>query len=169
MIGTNGETIDPSVVMGQMIIGIILLVAVLILWKRIKYMHKPMSRNSFRIILPLFFMTPVVYLFMDPRVHLSVAEIAIPAVIGFVFSLPLIWTTVYEIREDGHIYMKKDIWFFVTFLGILSLRFILRDYLRTIEPINFSCMAMIIGSCYLVPWRIASFIKFRKVLALTTK
>jgi len=169
MNGTNSEMVDPSVVMGQMTIGIVLLVAVLVLWKRVKYMHKPMSRNSFRIILPLLFMTPVVFLFMDPRVHLSVAEIAIPAAIGFVFSLPLIWTTVYEIREDGHIYMKKDIWFIVSFLGILSLRFILRDYLRGIEPINFSCMVMIIGSCYIVPWRIASFIKFRQILALTAK
>lgn len=168
MDGNSGVVFDANV-MGQMSVGIILLVAVLVLWKRAKAMYRPMNKNSFRIILPLLFLTPAFTLFMDSRIHLTVGEVLIPALIGIVCSIPLMLTTVYEIREDGNIYMKKDMWFIISFLAILSLRFLLRGYLQTLEPINFTSMVIIIGICYLVPWRIVSFIKFRKIVALSAR
>ncbi|MCR8644934.1 cytochrome c biogenesis protein CcdC [Paenibacillus sp. N1-5-1-14] len=150
--------------MGSASISIIVVVAILILWRRTKSMYRPMSRNPIRILTPLLFLIPGLLFLEGTIAHLSVNEIVYPALIGFVMSIPLILTTSYEIREDGHIYSKKSIAFFVTFLIILSLRFFLRSYIQELDAQNFFAIVLIMGICYLVPWRIASFIKFLKIL-----
>ncbi|WP_442604507.1 CcdC protein domain-containing protein [Paenibacillus sp. KN14-4R] len=154
-----------SSMMGSTSISIIVVVAVLIIWRRTKAMYKPMSRNPIRLLTPLLFLIPGLLFVIGSSANLSVNEIVFPALIGLVMSIPLVLTTSYEIRSDGHIYAKKSAAFFITFLAILSLRFFLRNYIQGMDPKNFMAVVLLMGVCYLVPWRIASFMKFRKILA----
>jgi len=141
-------------------------VAALILWRRTRAMYRPMRKKPFRILLPIAFLLPGITMFLQPGMNLTGTEIVCSAGIGLLFSIPLIWTTGYEIREDGHIYTKKSVAFILTFLGILSLRFLLRGYISDIDPQNMGLLIFLIAACYLVPWRIACYVKFRQILAL---
>ncbi|WP_179136049.1 CcdC protein domain-containing protein [Paenibacillus sp. 32352] len=49
--------------------------------------------------------------------------------LGMVLSLPLIWTTNYEVREDNLIYAKKNWGFVFAFVGIILIRLFLRKEL----------------------------------------
>jgi membrane protein CcdC involved in cytochrome C biogenesis len=154
---------DMNAANGSAVI-IMLGVAALIIWRRTRAMYKPMGKSAFRILLPLFFLSPGVLLFLQPGVHLTTMEVLGSIGIGIVFSIPLIWTTGYEIREDGHIYTKKSMAFVQTFLGILSLRFLLRGYLSEIDPKNMMLLIFLIAVCYLVPWRVACYVKYSSIL-----
>ena len=54
--------------------------------------------------------------------------------IGIVFPIPLIWTTNYEVREDNLIYAQKNWGFIAAFIGILIIRFALRQELSDMDP-----------------------------------
>ncbi|WAH36537.1 CcdC protein domain-containing protein [Alicyclobacillus dauci] len=145
------------------IVPILVLVA-LIVWRRLSATRKPVKGNGLRMILPLLFLLFGFASFLNPGVQLSALEIIIPLMVGIVFSIPLIITTNYEIREDGLIYARKSMAFVVCLLVILALRIALRELLHGYNSSTMTMMYFLVAFGYLVPWRIASFMKFRKVL-----
>jgi membrane protein CcdC involved in cytochrome C biogenesis len=78
-------------------------------------------------------------------------------------SVPLIWTTNYEIREDRAIYMKKNAAFIFAFLIVVIVRFALRAELSVLAPEARVTLFLALACGYIIPWRIISFLKFRKV------
>jgi len=138
-------------------------VAVLIIWRRTRAMYKPVTHKPWRILLPLVYVTPGFTILTQPGMELSPLEMLAAAGIGFVFSIPLILTTRYEVREDGHIYARKSMAFILTFLGIISLRFFLRGYLMELNPAHMGMLVFLIAICYLIPWRIACYVKFKQL------
>jgi membrane protein CcdC involved in cytochrome C biogenesis len=82
---------------------------------------------------------------------------------GLLLSVPLIWTTNYELRSDQHIYAVKNISFIIAFLVILIIRFLFRDYLKWLGPETVGALFITIALGYILPWRIISFLKFRKL------
>lgn len=116
--------------------------------------------------MPLLFMLPGVFLLLEPSVHAPLYDWLIAALLGLVLSLPLIWTTNYEVRDDNQIYAKRNIGFVFAFIVVIAIRFVLRSYLSMIEPQTLAALFMLVAFSYILPWRIVSYLKFRKQLQL---
>lgn len=111
-------------------------------------------------------MLPGVFLLFNPSVHAPLYEWFIAVALGLVLSIPLIWTTNYEVRADNQIYAKKNMGFIFAFVAVVAIRFTLRNYLSMIEPQTLGALFMLVAFSYILPWRIVSYMKFRKVALL---
>ncbi|WP_426940310.1 CcdC family protein [Bacillus mycoides] len=144
------------------LITVFLCVALLIFWRRYRSMYKPIKGTGKRILWPLLFLTPGILLFFGP-VHPAILQVTIAASIGVIFAIPLIFLTNYERREDGNIYTKKSAAFLITFIGIVILRYGSRQYIVDLEQQTIGLLFYVVAVSYIIPWRIACYIKFRKV------
>ncbi|AIQ26140.1 MULTISPECIES: CcdC protein domain-containing protein [unclassified Paenibacillus] len=144
-------------------LSIMLGVAAIIVLRRLMSEHRPMGKRAFRIMLPILFLSPGLLLLLNGQVHLQQNETLLAILVGLAFSVPLIITTAYE-KRDGRIYTKRNIGFLYFFVGILILRVILRSYLLQIEPQNMAVLLFIVASSYIIPWRLASYLKFKKMI-----
>ena len=136
------------------LITVFLGIALLIFWRRYRSMHKPIKGSGKRILWPLLFLTPGVVWFFGP-VH--------PAFIGVLFSMPLIVLTNYERRDDGNIYTKKSAVFLITFIALVVLRYGSRQFIVDLDQQTVGLLFYVVAVSYIIPWRIACYIKFRKV------
>lgn len=152
--------------MGSSFYVIVIGVAALVLWRRTRSFYRPIRGDGKRLLYPILFMLPGLSMVFNPNVHAPVYEILGAAAIGIILSLPLIWTTNYEIRDDRLIYVKKNWGFVVAFLAVLAIRFELRQFISNIEPETLAALFMIVVFSYVIPWRVVSYMKFRKVIQL---
>ncbi|MGU3371714.1 CcdC family protein [Bacillus mycoides] len=144
------------------LITVFLCVALLIFWRRYRSMYKQIKGTGKRILWPLLFLTPGILLFFGP-VHPAILQVTIAASIGVIFAIPLIFLTNYERREDGNIYTKKSAAFLITFIGIVILRYGSRQYIVDLDQQTIGLLFYVVAVSYIIPWRIACYIKFRKV------
>ena len=143
---------------------IVIIVAALVLWRRTRTMYHPIKGNGTRLLLPiLFLLLPSLPIILNPNVHVVVWWWICAAIFGFLLSIPLIWTTNYELRSDQHIYAVRNKSFIITFLIVFIIRFLLRDYLKWLGPETEAALFMTVALGYILPWRTISFIKFRKL------
>lgn len=77
-------------------------------------------------------------------------------------SIPLIILSGYEVREDGQIYAKKYR-FYCYIFSYRSLRAYFRRHLQGLDPKSIGILFYTLAVCYIVPWRIGCYMKFRKV------
>ncbi|WP_337102877.1 CcdC protein domain-containing protein [Paenibacillus sp. YIM B09110] len=143
----------------------ILVIAVFVLWRRTRAFYRPVLGGK-RLLMPLLFMLPGVTLFMNSDVHAPMYDWIIAVVLGIVLSLPLIWTTNYEIRDDNQIYATKNMGFIIAFLAVLAIRFALRGYLDMVNASTLGALFMLVAFSYVLPWRVVSYMKYRKVAGL---
>ncbi|WP_397539055.1 CcdC protein domain-containing protein [Rummeliibacillus pycnus] len=143
---------------------IVIIVAVLVLWRRTRAMYRPVKGNGTRLLLPiLFLLVPCMPIILNPKANVDGWELICAAIFGFLLSIPLIWTTNYEFRSDQHIYAVRNKSFMITFLMIFIIRFLLRDYLKWLGPDAEAALFITVALGYILPWRIISFIKFRQL------
>ena len=60
-------------------------------------------------------------------------------------------------------FMQKSIAFIATFLVIVLLRAYFRRHLQGLDPKSIGILFYTLAVCYIVPWRIGCYMKFRKV------
>lgn len=144
------------------LITVFLCIALLIFWRRYRSMHKPIKGTGKRILWPLLFLTPGIVWFFGP-VHPAILQVAIATFIGILFSVPLIVLTNYERRDDGNIYTKKSAAFLITFIALIILRYGSRQYIIDLDQQTIGLLFYVVAVSYIIPWRIAGYIKFRKV------
>lgn len=138
-------------------------IAALVLWKRTRSMYRPIRGNGIRLLIPLLFMVPGLSLLISPNVNEPAWAFGAAFGMGILFSIPLIWTTNYEVREANLIYAKKNWGFFAVFIGIGIIRFALRQEISVMDPQGKMALFIILAFGYIIPWRVVSFIKFRRV------
>ncbi|RKP47366.1 cytochrome c biogenesis protein CcdC [Cohnella endophytica] len=143
----------------------ILLIAALVIWRRSRAMFRPIRGSGLRLLIPLLFILPSLALILNPKAYLEAWEWLAALGVGIVLSLPLIWTTNYERREDQQIYAVKNMGFIASFLGVLIVRFALRSYIEGLSQEQMSALFMIVAYGYILPWRLVSYYKFRKIYA----
>lgn len=148
--------------------SIVILVAALVLLRRTRSMFKPTRGTGLRLLLPIIFMLPCFLLILNPNVHAYMWEWLAALLLGGVLSLPLIWTTDYEIREDGAIYTKKNLGFIIAFLMVLGIRFTLRAELDMLDASTKTALFMTVVLGYVIPWRVVSYWKYREVFKRLT-
>lgn len=144
--------------------SIVIIITALVLWRRTRAMYRPIKENGIRLLLPiLFLLLPSLFTILNPNAHAAAWEWICAVIFGFLLSIPLIWTTNYEIRSDQHIYAVRNKSFIITFLIVFIVRFLFRDYLKWLGPETEVALFMTVALGYILPWRIISFIKFRQL------
>ncbi|HFJ9437855.1 TPA: CcdC family protein [Bacillus albus] len=144
------------------LITVFLGIALLIFWRRYRSMYKPIKGTGLRILWPLLFLTPGVLWFFGP-VHPAILQVVIAVSIGILLAAPLIVLTNYERRDDGNIYTKKSVAFLITFILLVILRYGSRQYIVDLDKQMIGLLFYVVAVSYIIPWRIACYIKFRKV------
>ena len=118
-----------------------------------------------KIILPPFFMATGASMFILPMFRPTLTELISSVVMGMLFSIILIKTSKFEIR-DNQIYLQKSKMFLVAFLGLVALRMsgkvILAETIH-IDPAEMSGIFFILAFSMILPWRISMYIGFRKL------
>ncbi|QJD85354.1 cytochrome c biogenesis protein CcdC [Cohnella herbarum] len=142
---------------------IALLVAALIIWRRARGMYRPIRGNGVRLMLPLLFLVPSLFLIVNPKAHAPAWEWGAALAVGCLLSLPLIFTTNFERRDDQQIYAVKNMGFFIAFIGVIVVRFVIRDHLDGLDSETVAALFMVLLIGYVIPWRVVSFLKFRKL------
>jgi membrane protein CcdC involved in cytochrome C biogenesis len=135
--------------------------ALLVLFVRMKASKKP--TNAKKIILPPIFMSTGALMFIDPVFRVTKGELIEAVVLGVFFSIFLIKTSKFEIR-NGKIYLKRSKAFIFILIGLIVIRLGLKTYLgRTIDYRQLSGMFYLLAFSMIVPWRIAMYITYKKL------
>ncbi|MFD0825480.1 CcdC family protein [Neobacillus sp. M.A.Huq-85] len=144
--------------------------AIMVMVVRLKAAKKP--TNARKIILPPFFMATGALMYVVPKFRLTGWEIVEAVVVGALFSIFLIKTSKFEIR-DNDIYLKRSKAFIFILVGLLVIRIALKSVLSsTIDPFQLSGMFFLLAFSMLLPWRIAMYVDYKKLyreLHLTKK
>ncbi|MFC3882265.1 CcdC family protein [Bacillus songklensis] len=135
--------------------------AVFVLFIRMKASSKP--TNAKKIILPPIFMSTGALMFVFPVFRVTMAELLEALLLGMFFSIFLIKTSKFEVKDDA-IYLKRSKAFVFILIGLLCLRIALKTYLSsTIDVGELSGMFWILAFGMIVPWRIAMYINYKKL------
>lgn len=135
--------------------------ALFVLYIRFKSAKKPATAK--KIILPPIFMSTGALMFIHPFFRVTTAEFFEALFVGMFFSIFLIKTSNFEIREN-QIYLKRSKAFAFILIGLLIIRIIMKSYLsNTIDIGELSGMFWILAFGMIVPWRIAMFCSFLRV------
>lgn len=158
------EAIFTKVPPMYLIIGstlIALFMGLLAAFVRTKAVKRPASIKT--IILPPLFMSTGALMFIFKEFRVPPLQIIEAIVVGMLFSLILIKTTNFEIRND-EIYMKRSKAFVFILFGLLIIRLVGKLVLSsTIDVGELGGMFWILAFAMIVPWRIAMVIKFNKL------
>lgn len=128
---------------------------------RMKAANKP--TNAKKIILPPLFMSTGSLMFLDPLFRVTRAELLEAIVLGAFFSIFLIKTSKFEIR-DNHIYLKRSKAFVWILVGLIIIRLALKSYLgRTIDYHQLSGMFYLLAFAMIVPWRVAMYVSYKRL------
>jgi membrane protein CcdC involved in cytochrome C biogenesis len=143
--------------------GIMVVIAGLVFWSRRRAMYRPIQGSGIKILLPMFYILIGFYAYSTLPIQLKIWEIGVASLIGLLLALPLIWTTNYEIRQDGQIYAQKNKSFFIALIAVVAIRIVARQYISGLDQASLAMLFLIVAFSYVAPWRIVSFVKFRKV------
>lgn len=154
------EKIQPNImiiVSSVMAIGMGILVTTI----RARSSKKPASVK--KILLPPLFMSSGALMFVFPYFRVTGSEILEAIAVGMLFSTVLIWTSKFE-RRDGEIYLKQSKAFIFIIIGLLIVRIVGKVILSsTIDVGQLSGMFWILAFGMIVPWRIAMFLRYKKL------
>lgn len=138
-----------------------ILMGIGVIFIRMKASKKPTSVK--KIILPPFFMSTGALMFIIPEFRISLMELLEAMTVGMLFSILLIKTSNFEIRDE-HIYLKRSKAFPIILISLLIIRIIGKGILSSsIDLGELSGMFFILAFSMIVPWRIAMYIKYRKL------
>lgn len=143
----------------SMLVALFMGTAVIIV--RMKAQNYP--TNVKKIILPPFFMSTGALMYVVPYFRLTPMEILEAVVVGMFFSIFLIYTSNFVVK-DNLIYMKRSKLFPLILISLLIIRSVMKFYLSsTIHPGELAGMFFLLAFSMIVPWRIAMFIKYKKL------
>jgi membrane protein CcdC involved in cytochrome C biogenesis len=135
--------------------------AIFAMFIRMKSAKKPASAK--KIILPPLFMSTGALMFLFPMFRVTPLEIAEAVAIGMLFSILLIKTSAFEIR-DNQIYLKRSKAFIFILIGLLVLRIVMKYFLSSsIDVGQLGGMFWILAFAMIVPWRVAMYMNYRKL------
>ncbi|TRZ38386.1 DUF1453 family protein [Niallia circulans] len=130
---------------------------------RMKSAKKPVSAK--KIILPPVMMSTGALMFIFPVFAVTTTEILESSIIGMLFSILLIKTSSFEIKEND-IYLKRSKAFVFILFGLLAVRIVAKVILSSsIDVGALSGMFWILAFSMIVPWRIAMLLNYKKLAA----
>ncbi|UBH12097.1 CcdC family protein [Macrococcus armenti] len=143
----------------SMLVALFMGITVIIV--RMKAQNYP--TNAKKIILPPFFMATGALMYIFPYFRLTPMEILEAVVVGMFFSLFLIFTSNFEVKNN-QIYMKRSKLFPLILISLLVIRTVMKFFLSsTIHAGELGGMFFLLAFSMIVPWRIAMYMKFKKI------
>ncbi|KAB2335541.1 MULTISPECIES: CcdC family protein [Bacillaceae] len=137
------------------------LMAIFAMFIRMKSAEKPASAR--KIILPPLFMSTGALMFIFPVFRVTPIEILEAILVGMLFSILLIKTSKFEIKEND-IYLIRSKAFIFILIGLLVIRIAAKSILSaSIDVGQLGGMFWILAFAMIVPWRIAMYINFKKL------
>ncbi|TDM21770.1 cytochrome c biogenesis protein CcdC [Macrococcoides canis] len=144
----------------SMLVALFMGVAVIVV--RMKAQNYP--TNIKKIILPPFFMSTGALMYIFPYFRLTTMEMIEAVFVGMFFSVFLIFTSNFEVK-DNKIYMKRSKLFPLILITLLVIRSVMKFFLSSaIHPGELAGMFFLLAFSMIVPWRIAMYIKYKKIL-----
>lgn len=135
--------------------------AITMLFIRLKASKKPASVK--KIILPPLFMSTGALMFLFPVFRVDMLQVLEAVLIGIVFSIFLIKTSKFEIR-DHNIYLIPSKAFIFILFGLLLVRIVSKLVIgATISFGETSGMFFLLAFGMIVSWRLAMLYKFKKL------
>ncbi|WP_341961116.1 cytochrome c biogenesis protein CcdC [Planococcus maritimus] len=154
------NSIPPAVFLAVTTIGA-LIMGTLAIIVRSKSAKKPASVK--KIILPPLFMSTGALMFIFPFFRVAPLQIAEALLVGVLFSIILIRTSNFEVR-DGEIYLKRSKAFVFILLGLLLVRLLAKVILSSsIDVGELGGMFWLLAFGMLVPWRLAMLRKYQSI------
>lgn len=133
----------------------------LVMLIRVRSQNRPV--NEKKIIIPPIAMSSGSLMFIFEEFRVTPLQIAEAAFVGLLFSLILIATSKFEIKND-QIYMKQSKAFFFILIGLLIIRIVGKLVLSgTFDVGELAGMFWILGFAMLWPWRLSMLLKFKKL------
>lgn len=143
----------------SMLVALLMGVAVIVV--RMKAQNYP--TNIKKIILPPFFMSTGALMYIFPYFRLTTMEMIEAVFVGMFFSVFLIFTSNFEVK-DNKIYMKRSKLFPLILITLLVIRAVMKFFLSSsIHPGELAGMFFLLAFSMIVPWRIAMYIKYKKI------
>ena len=140
------------------IVGAIMALAMVVI--RLKASKKPATIR--KIILPPFFMATGFLMFVVPDARVPWYEAIEALSVGAAFSLLLIRTSKFEIKDD-QIYLTRSKAFAFILIGLLLVRIIFKLIIgESIPVLQTSSLFFVLAFGMIVPWRISMYYQFRK-------
>ena len=128
---------------------------------RLRAQKKPVSTK--KILIPPFAMSTGALMFIFEEFRVAPLQIAEAAALGLMFSVVLILTSKFEIRDDA-VYMKQSKAFPFILVGLLVLRIILKlIFAESFDIGELAGMFFILAFFMILPWRIGMLIKYKKL------
>lgn len=128
---------------------------------RSKSAKRPVSVK--KIILPPIFMSTGALMFIFEEFRVAPLQIVEALFVGMLFSILLIRTTRFEMRDE-EIYIKRSKAFGFILVGLLLIRLIGKIVLSgTIDVGELGGMFWILAFGMIVPWRVAMLVQFNKL------
>ncbi len=141
--------------------AVALFMAITVLIVRLKAAKKPV--NLKKIILPPIFMSTGALMFMFPMFRLTGVEVLEAVLVGMVFSIFLIKTSSFEVRNN-EIYIKRSKAFAFILIGLLIVRLVAKWLLSSsIDVGQLGGMFFLLAFAMIVPWRISMYLQYRKI------
>jgi len=138
-----------------------MLMAVTMIFYRLKASEKPASVK--KIILPPIFMSTGALMFLLPTFQVSWVQVIEALLVGVIFSLFLIKTSNFEVR-DQQIYLIPSKAFAFILFGLLGVRVIAKLILNSqISLGETSGMFFLLAFGMIGSWRVAMLYKFKKI------
>lgn len=121
--------------------------------------------NEKRIIIPPIAMSTGALMFIFEVFRVAPMQIAEVVVLGACASLLLIWKTQFEVRGQ-EIYLKKSKAFIFILISLLIVRVVAKIVMQdSIDVGELAGMFFLLAFSMIACWRIAMFVKFKKVKA----
>ncbi|SDH01101.1 Membrane protein CcdC involved in cytochrome C biogenesis [Alteribacillus persepolensis] len=135
--------------------------AVIAMIVRMKAIKKPATEK--KIILPPLFMSTGFLMFLYEPTHISAIQFFEAFSVGLLFSVLLIKTSQFEVKESD-IYMKRSKAFVFLLFGLLIARVVFKIIIGdSINIEELAAMFFILAYGMIIPWRIYMLIAFRKM------
>lgn len=139
-----------------------LFMGIAVMFLRMKASKKPVSAK--KIILPPIMMSTGAIMFFHPYFRVTAPELVEAVSVGMLFSILLIKTSKFEIREN-EIYLKRSKAFAFILVGLLAIRLAAKSILsQAIDVGELSGMFWILAFGMIVPWRVAMFFQYKKLM-----
>ncbi len=128
---------------------------------RVKATKRPVSEK--KIIFPPVFMSTGFLMFLYEPARPAFLQVLEAVAVGMVFSILLIKTSKFEIR-DQQIYLKRSKAFGFILIGLLLVRIVFKLLIGdAINVEELAGMFFLLAYGMIIPWRISMYINFKKI------
>ena len=153
-------TIPSQVILTVTSVGAIIM-AVFVMFVRLKSQHKPVTVK--KIIIPPFAMSTGALMFLFEIFQISWIKVLEAAALGVFFSLFLIFTSKFEVK-NSEIYLKRSKAFIFILVGLLIARIVMKLLLSDkLDVGELGGMFFILAWSMIIPWRVAMLIQFKRL------